>query len=233
MLKNIVSKDIKALLFMKGYSERVPNKNLKNFCGKPLFHYILESINGSKYIDEIIINTDSEEIAKSASDNFDVLIHERPDHLLDIQSNEANLILEHDVKILDNQFFFQTHATNPLLKSETIDKSIESFFSSDEYDSLFSVTEYQSRFYNEEGVGVNHQRNQLIKTQQLPFLLEENSCIYIFSKDSFLLNKNRIGNKPLMFPIPKIEAVDIDTMEDFSFAESLMKQKLINMKKSK
>ena len=219
---------IKALIFMKEYSERVPNKNIRDFCGKPLFYYILEALSKSKYIDEIIINTDSKKIAKNAKEFFDVTIHMRPEYLLKINSNEANLIIEDDISKIDCEYFIQTHSTNPLLKTESIDKSIEDFFNQKEYDSLFSVTPYQTRLFFENGTPINHNPNELIKTQDLPFLYEENSCIYIFSKNSFLKNKNRVGKNPKLFPINKLEAVDIDEMEDFIFAEFLMKKELSN-----
>ena len=213
---------------MKEHSERVPNKNIRDFCGKPLFHYILDTLSQSKYIDEIIINTDSEKIAKNAKKFFDVNIHMRPDYLLDINSNEANLIIEDDISKIDCEYFIQTHSTNPLLKTKSIDKSIEAFFSQKENDSLFSVTPYQTRLFFENGMPVNHNPNELIKTQDLPYLYEENSCIYIFSKNSFLKNKNRVGKNPKLFPINRLEAVDIDEMEDFIFAEFLMKKELNN-----
>jgi len=219
---------IKALIFMKEFSERVPNKNIRDFCGKPLFYYILETLSKSRYIDEIIINTDSKKIAKNAKEFFDVTIHMRPDYLLKIDSNEANLIIEDDISKIDCEYFIQTHSTNPLLKTNSIDKSIETFFNQQECDSLFSVTPYQNRLFFENGDPVNHNPNQLIKTQELPYLYEENSCIYIFSKDSFLKNKNRVGIKPKLFSIDRFEAVDIDEMEDFVFAEFLMKQELSN-----
>jgi len=222
------SPKIKALIFMKEYSERVPNKNIRDFCGKPLFHYILETLSKSRYIDEIIINTDSEKIAKNAKEFFDVTIHMRPDYLLKIDSNEANLIIEDDISKIDCEYFIQTHSTNPLLKTKSIDKSIETFFNQQECDSLFSVTPYQNRLFFENGDPVNHNPNQLIKTQELPYLYEENSCIYIFSKNSFLKNKNRVGIKPKLFSVDRFEAVDIDEMEDFVFAEFLMKQELSN-----
>jgi len=217
---------IKALIFMKEYSERVPNKNIRNFCGIPLFHYILETLSSSKYIDEIIINTDSQKIAKNAKEFFDVTIHMRPDYLLEIDSNEANLIIEDDISKIDCEYFIQTHSTNPLLKTNSIDKSIEAFFNQQECDSLFSVTPYQNRLFFENGEPVNHNPNRLIKTQDLPYLYEENSCIYIFSKNSFLKNKNRVGVKPKLFSIDRFEAVDIDVMEDFVFAEFLMQREL-------
>jgi CMP-N-acetylneuraminic acid synthetase len=219
---------IKALLFMKHSSERVPRKNMRDFCGRPLFHWIVHSLQKSKYISEIIINTDSEEIAKSAKENFDVTIHMRPQHLLTVTSNEANLIMEYDLSITGGNFLFQTHSTNPLLKVETIDKSIETYFNQAKHDSLFSVTSIQTRLYYEDGRPLNHDPSKLIKTQQLPPVYEENSCIYIFSRESFHLSGNRIGEKPMLFPIERLEAVDIDEMDDFIFAEYLMGKRLNN-----
>ena len=225
-MDNSKVKNIKALLFMKQHSERVSQKNIRIFAGKPLFHWILLELEKSKYISEIIINTDSEEIAKSAIENFNVTIHMRPEYLLKINSNEANLIMEYDLSITEGEYFFQTHSTNPLLKVETIDKSIEAFFSNNEYDSLFSVTPMQKRLFFESGNPINHETGKLIKTQELPTVYEENSCIYIFSRKSFVKNKNRIGQKPLLYPIDRIEAVDIDDMNDFIIAECIMKKRL-------
>ena len=68
-----------ALLPMKGHSERVPNKNLRTFAGRPLYHCIARVLENSKHIKKIIINTDSDKIAADARKNFrKVLIHNRP-----------------------------------------------------------------------------------------------------------------------------------------------------------
>lgn len=219
---------IKALLFMKHHSERVPRKNMRDFCGRPLFHWIMDTLTNSEYINEIIINTDSEEIAKSAKENFNVSIHMRPEHLLTITSNEANLIMEHDLSITEGDFFLQTHSTNPLLTSQSINESIESFFNQTIHDSLFSVSALKTRLFYQDGKPINHDPSKLIKTQDLPPVYEENSCIYIFSRDSFNRTRNRLGLNPMLFPIDKLEAVDIDEMEDFVFAEYLMKRRLSN-----
>jgi CMP-N-acetylneuraminic acid synthetase len=219
---------IKALLFMKQHSERVPNKNMRDFCGQPLFHWIVDALQKSRYINEIIINTDSEKIAKSAMDNFDVTIHMRPEYLLSITSNEANLIMDYDLSITKGEYFLQTHSTNPLLKTETIDNSIETFFKQNNKDSLFSVTALQKRLFFEDGTPINHNPSKLIKTQELPPVYEENSCIYIFSRKSFKSTGNRIGKMPLLFPIKRLESVDIDELEDFIYAQYLMEKRLKN-----
>jgi len=219
--------EIKALLFMKGYSERVPRKNIKPLCGRPLLHWILKTLTNSNYIDEIVINTDDEEIARQATDHFDVTIHIRPEHLLTITSNEASQIMAYDLSIMDGEYFFQTHSTNPLLKADTVDRAVETYFQNlENCDSLFSVTPLQKRLFWEDGRAINHDPKNLIKTQELPVVYEENSCIYIFSRKVFEEIGNRIGRFPMLFPMAPYESVDIDEPFDFSIAEALMAERL-------
>ena len=214
---------VKALLFMKAFSERVPGKNMRLLCGRPLFHWILDSLNESQVIDEIIINTDSNKIAEDAQNNFDVTIHMRPDYLLNIQSDEAYQITAYDLENTDGEYFIQTHSTNPLVKGKTIKEAVNKYFDIlDKYDSLFSVTPLQTRLYDHQYCAMNHNPNQLIKTQDLPFVYEENSCIYIFSRKSFIENQNRIGTNPYFFTMNRFESVDIDEEYDFIFSEALM-----------
>ena len=217
---------VKALLFMKAHSERVRDKNIRPLCGRPLFHWIIMSLARSTYIQEIVINTDSELIARNAQENFDVTIHMRPDYLLNIHSNEAYQLMAYDLKHTDGDFFLQSHSTNPLLSTATINKAIETFFDQQEKDCLFSVTPVQKRYFYESGTAVNHDPDHLIKTQELPFLLEENSCIYLFSRNVFFKRKNRIGYHPLLFSMDRFESVDIDEEYDFFIAEAMMAKRL-------
>jgi len=220
---------IKALVPMKGHSERVPNKNIRMLAGKPAFHWIMESLSKSKYINEIVINTDSDEIAKSASDNFKITILERPDFLLgDMVSIQP--LIEYDLSQTNGEYYLQTHSTNPLLKTETIDRAIEAFFAQQEHDALFSVTSIKTRFYWPDGQGINHDPKKLIRTQDLEPIFEENSCLYIFSRETNQKIKNRLGANPMMFPIHKLEAADIDEMEDFYWAEFLLHRRFHNEK---
>lgn len=215
---------IKALVPMKGHSERVANKNIRNLCGKPTFHWIMESLSNSKYIDEIIINTDSNEIAESASSNFDVTILKRPNFLLgDMVSIQP--LIEYDLTQTNGEYYLQTHSTNPLLTTGTIDRAIEEFFSQNTHDTLFSVTSVKTRFYWPNGQGINHDPKHLIRTQDLEPIYEENSCFYIFSRTTNQLIKNRLGANPLMYPISSDEAADIDEIEDFYWAEFLLQRK--------
>ena len=90
-------------------------------------------------------------------------------------------------------------------------------------DSLFSVTRWQTRLYDQAGKAINHDPTELIQTQDLPPVYEENSCIYIFSRDNLVKYHHRIGSAPLLFEIPRLEAIDIDEESDFQLAEVLMR----------
>lgn len=217
---------IVALVPLKAHSERVPGKNTRAFCGKPLYFWILESLFNARSIQKIVIDTDSGEIAEQASANFDVKILERPEHLLGDHIVADDLIAYDVEQIPEADFFLQTHATNPLLRSETIDKAVETFFRQREHDSLFSVTPVRSRFFFPDGSPVGHDPAKLIPTQELDPLYEENSCIYIFSRESFQRHSNRLGDKPLMFRMDALEAVDIDEEIQFTYAEVLMRARL-------
>jgi N-acylneuraminate cytidylyltransferase len=210
-----------ALVPMKGHSERVPDKNIKPIAGKPCFHWIVGTLSKSKYIKEIVINTDSEEIASSALESFNVTILKRPDFLLgDMVSIQP--LIAYDLSQTDGEYYLQTHSTNPMLSVETIDNAIEVFFNQKEYDAMFSVTEVKSRFYWPNGKGINHDPKHLIRTQDLEPIYEENSCFYIFSKETNLKYENRLGSNPMMFPINRLEAADIDEWEDFLWTEHLL-----------
>jgi len=215
---------IKALLPMKGNSERVKNKNMRDFDGAPLYHAVMKSLLASQYIEEVIINTDSEIISKNAKDTFgdSVTIIERP---IEIQGDfvSMNNIISYDLSKLEGEYFLQTHSTNPLLRTETIDSAIEKYFAGiEEFDSLFSVTKVQTRFYDKNAKPINHNPEELLRTQDLEPLYEENSNFYIFSKESFKnLDNKRIGINPQIFEVNKLEAVDIDEPEDFKLAELL------------
>jgi CMP-N-acetylneuraminic acid synthetase len=212
-----------AILPMKGHSERVPNKNMKLFCGAPLYHAILKKLQHSKYISQISIDTDSEMIREDVLRNFqNVTIIDRPEELCGDYVS-MNRIIEYDLSRLPGEHFLQTHSTNPLLTVETLNNAIETYFNSlKNYDSLFSVTLWQTRFYWQNGDPVNHNPEELIRTQDLPPVFEENSNFYVFSKSSFLkANSRRIGSKPKMFVTDRLESIDIDENTDFELAEFL------------
>ena len=114
--------------------------------------------------------------------------------------------------------------TNSLLRSETISDAIKTFL--EKYpanESLFSVTSLQTRLYDADGKTINHNPAELVRTQDLPPIYEENSCIYIFTQATLKTHNHRIGENPIMFPIDPAEAWDIDDELDFQIADFLMR----------
>ena len=206
---------------MKEHSERVPNKNLRLFMGKPLCYYVINSLLGAFYIESVYINTDSQAIKDKITQLFGerVGIIDRP---MAIQGDfvSMNTIIDYDLSQIDGEYFLQTHSTNPLLKTETIDKAIETFLNNQgNCDSLFTVDRIQNRLYRENLMPVNHDPMEMLRTQDLPPIFMENSNLYIFTRSSFNKEKCRIGKNPMIFETPKLESVDIDVEEDFILAE--------------
>lgn len=214
-----------ALMAMKGHSERVPGKNVRPLAGRPLFHWMMEALKGSKYVGEILINTDSDRIGLEAESLFGARYVRRPEHLLGDMVG-MNPLIEHDLTQTTNTYFLQTHSTNPLLTSSTIDAAIERFLEPGPHDSLFAVNTFHSRFFWHDGRAVNHDPAVMLRTQDLPPLYEENSCLYLFTRASFAKQGRRIGAQPIMFPTPPLESVDIDEEYQFSLASLLMEHRL-------
>ena len=213
---------IAALVPMRHNSERVPGKNYRSFAGRALYQYIIESLLECKMIDEVVIDTDSPTIMEDCSETFpQVKLIERPEELRD-GNIPMNDVLLHDISQVESDFYLQTHSTNPLLSSETISIAIQKFLDNyPSYDSLFSVTRIATRLWDAQGKAINHNPDILLRTQDLPPIYEENSCLYIFSGDSLRKRNNRIGERPLMFEIEPEQACDIDNERDFRIAEFL------------
>lgn len=222
------ARSLVALLPMKANSVRVPSKNFRPLAGRPLFRWILDTLLSLPEIDLVVINTDAREILadNGLSDGEvggRVLIRDRrPEICGDLVS--MNLVLADDVGAVPAEAYLMTHTTNPLLGARTIGEAVARYreaLASGEADSLFSVNRVQTRFYRADGSAVNHDPDNLIRTQDLEPWFEENSNLYLFTADSFAATGARIGRRPMMFETPRLESVDIDGPEDWALAEAL------------
>lgn len=213
---------IAALLPMKAHSERVPNKNFRDFNGKPLFRWILETLLSIPDISEVIINTDARSVLAQHGlvDSARIRIRDRKAELCgDLVS--MNRVLEDDVTNVPADVYVMTHTTNPLLSADTIKTALQRFEEAQRLgtaDSLFSVNKFQTRFYRQDGTSVNHDLMNLIRTQDLIPWFEENSHLYIFTGKSFAKTNARIGERPALFETPKLESIDIDDQADWDLA---------------
>jgi len=217
---------IVALVPMRHHSQRVPGKNYRPLAGKPLFHHIIETLLAVPEIDQVLVDTDSEQVMDGLREHFpQVVIINRPPNLRadDIPMND---ILLHDTAQVPADFYLQTHSTNPLLRPETVSRAIETFLAAyPEKDSLFSVTRWQTRLYDQHGAAINHDPSVLLQTQDLPPVYEENSCLYLFTRQNLLERHHRIGADPILFEINPAEAWDIDEELDFEITDFLMRHK--------
>lgn len=215
-----------ALVPMRHHSQRVPGKNYRLLAGKPLFHHIIETLLAVPEIAEILVDTDSGPVMDGLRQYFpQVTIINRPEGLR-ADHVPMNDILLHDTAQVQADFYLQTHSTNPLLKPQTISRAIHSLMTNyPTYDSLFSVTRLQTRLYFQDGRAINHDPTVLIQTQDLPPVYEENSCLYIFTRETLLKRHHRIGERPLMFEMDADEAWDIDEELDFTIADFLLRRK--------
>lgn len=216
---------IVALLPMKAHSSRVPGKNFLELSGKPLFKWMLDTLLSVPEIERIIINTDARAILndKGLTESERILIRDRKTKLCGDEVS-MNRIIADDVNAVPADIYLMTHTTNPLLSANTIEDALDRFkrhHATGETDSLFTVNKVQTRFYRKDGRPVNHDPDNLIPTQDLEPWYEENSNLYIFTRESFLQTNARIGLKPMMHETPNMESIDIDVQEDWDLAEAL------------
>jgi CMP-N-acetylneuraminic acid synthetase len=219
-----------ALLPLKAHSARVTGKNFRSLAGKPLFRWILDSLIRIPEIEKVVINTDARGIlAENGLVETDrILIRDRkPEICGDFVS--MNKVLADDIENVPSDLYLMTHTTNPLLSSLTITRALLAFEkarSAGLADSLFTVNKFQTRFYRSDASAVNHDPDNLIRTQDLEPWFEENSNMYLFTRDSFGLTQARIGKRPVMFETPRRESADIDDQEGWDIAEIMAKSLL-------
>jgi len=215
-----------ALLPMKANSERVKGKNFRDFGGKPLFRWMLDTLLSVAEIDVVVINTDARHIlvGNGLLDTDRIKIRDRRQEICgDMVS--MNIIIEDDIANVDADIYLMTHTTNPLLSKASIETAISQFknaLQEGKADSLFTVNKIQDRFYDCNAHPINHDPNNLIRTQDLEPWYQENSNLYLFTSMSFLSTQARIGCQPMMLETELYESTDIDTPADWDMGEVMV-----------
>ena len=215
---------------IKKLSQRVPNKNFREFSKLPLYKHVLMKLVSYR----VFVDTDCEELIESIKSDTD-LAHVTPflrkNHLIGHQVSVCELIHNFLKQFnIKNEIICQMHVTSPFITEETIKKALE-VIKGENFDSVVSCNVYQNRLWRKESYGycpINHNPMVLEQTQDLPVYYEENSLFYMFSSNYFLTNKNRIGVKPYFYEIKYPENLDIDTEDDWKIA----KQIYLSMKKN-
>ena len=219
-------KTIAALVPMRHSSERVPGKNYRPIAGKPLYAHILDTLLAVPEITTVLVDTDSPVILEGLARNYPTVLRmERPPHLR-AGTIPMNEILMHDTDQAPADLYLQTHSTNPLMSAATFSRAIQALRAVyPAQDSLFGVSRIQARLWDQLARPINHTPAILLRTQDLPPVYMENSCVYLFTRSTLETRRNRIGERPLMFEIDPGEAWDIDEESTFRIVEQLMNPK--------
>lgn len=212
-----VEHKVVALIPIKLNNVRVPGKNIKLFTdGTPLMSLIQGTCLNSKEIDETYIYCSDDSVKEYIEEGIKFL--KRP-AWLDGDNINSNDIISEFIKEVDASIYVETHATGPFTKSESIDKCV-SLVKTGEYDSAFLACKRQE-FIWKDGKALNFDVQHFPRTQDLDPVYAEAPGAYVFTKECFELNKRRVGNRPYIHEISKIEAWDIDNPEDFILADAI------------
>lgn len=206
-----------ALVPIKMNNERTPGKNTKLFDdGTPLIHFILNSLLKAEEVDETYVYCSKEEIKNYLVEGVNYL---KRDEKFDTATADVNDMFYTFSQEVDADIYVLAHATAPFQTPESINKGVQAV-KSGEYDSAIAVTKMQE-FIWENGKPMNYSPERIPRTQDLTPLFVETTGMYIFTKDVITDLRRRIGNKPYMLEVSKIEATDINDPIDFEIANAI------------
>lgn len=213
-----------SLIPIKLNSTRIPGKNTKElYDGTPLMHFIQKTCLQAKNIDEVYIYCSDE----TAQDYLvpGVKFLKRPEYL-DGDDCNANDIIREFMNVVNADIYVNAHTTSPFAKTSTVEELVDKVLSG-EYDSAFCAESIKT-FMWQDGKPLNFDPDHFPRTQDLPTIYGETSIAYVFSKESFVKHGRRLGSKPYIKEVGKIEAMDIDYPEDFEIANAIYKEIIRN-----
>ncbi|MDR3349492.1 MAG: hypothetical protein LBO03_07815 [Acidaminococcales bacterium] len=208
---------ITSIVPIKLRNERLLGKNTRLLGGKPLIAYCLNMLLSVGTIDERYVYCSDESICEYLPDGVSFLL--RPAEL-DLPTANFTQIFDSFSKAVPSDVYIYAHATAPFVKPETVNAEIDAVLSG-EYDSAFCAERIQD-FLWKDGVALNFNPENIPQSQDLPVVYRETSGVYVFDKAVFEIYRRRVGLKPYIAEVSKREAIDINTSEDFQFAELLL-----------
>ena len=201
-----------AFVPIKMRSKRLPGKNLLPLMGKPMCYHIFEALLQSKVIDRTYVYCSDESIMQYIPPQVEFL--KRPQRL-DGDKVKGLEIYREFVKAVAANIYVLAHATSPFLRTGTIDRAVGKVVSGN-YDSAFSAQKIQT-FVWYDGMPLNYNLDNVPRTQDIEPVLVETSGFYIFKKEIIEAGR-RIGSRPWIEIVDNIEALDIDSKEDYEIA---------------
>ena len=216
-------KNIVAVVPVRKGSQRVKNKNFKKFCGKNLLVHKIIALKKVKNIDEIIINTDSNQ-AISIAKKFKVSYYKRDKYYASSKCINSEF-WSNIASTTKSKYILFTHCTNPLITPETYDEAIKKFFlNKKKFNSLNSVSDVKE-FLFLKNKPINFRIDKTPNSQNLPNIIKLNFAINILETEYMKTKKTLIGNKPFFYRLNQVEGHDVNTPYEFEFAKYLFKNK--------
>lgn len=206
-----------AFVPIKMNNERLPGKNTKAFSnGRPLIDYILQTLKTVDQVDEIYVYCSNPEIRAFLPEGVKFL--QRSPHL-DLSTTSFNEVLTSFARDVEADIYVLTHATAPFIKAQTFDTAITAVKSGN-YDSALSVMKLQE-FIWKDGKPFNYSTDNIPRTQDLEPLYTETCGMYVYTRDLILEHNRRVGFRPCLVEVSKIEACDINEPDDFLMADAM------------
>ena len=215
-------KRLVAVVPIRKGSQRVKNKNFKNFCGKNLLEHKIITLKKVKNINEIIINTDSNK-AISIAKKLGVSYFKREDYYASSKCTNSEFWSNVALNTKSKYILF-THCTSPIISAKTYEKTIKSFFKNKKnFESLNTVSDVKE-FLFLKNAPINFRLDKAPNSQNLPDIVKLNFAISILKTEFMSRKKTLIGNKPYFYKLDQIEGHDINTPYEFEFAKYLFKK---------
>lgn len=225
-----MKKKILALIPARGGSKRLPHKNIKDFCGKPLVSWTIEQAFSSRFIDKVVVSTDDEEIASVASNYGAEIPFLRSEEL----SSDDSPIIDTIIQSIDwfkkrNESFdilILLQPTSPLRSFNDIDKCIEIYLN-EKPSSIISVSEekkHLSMFFKIDNGYLESLLNDF-RFKDLPNIFTPNGAIFVSSVNNICESKSFYKGNILPYIMPSERSIDIDYEFDFKLSEFLMNEK--------
>lgn len=208
-----------AFLPVKSTSSRICNKNTKYLNGKPLFLYTLQKLCECDFIDDVYLDSDSDDILNYA----DYLSYKKlkRDEQYSTNKTDGNKLLEQEIEKVDADIYIQILCTSPFIKKETIKKAIDILKENIQYDSVVLVN--NSKQYTWKNNIPQYDIDNIPNSIDLDTNTIECMALYVIRKDTFLKNRRRIGDNPYLLQCEPIESIDINYPEEFKLADIICK----------
>lgn len=210
---------VAAFLPAKGTSERIESKNLKLLNGKPLFLHTLEKLCDCDFIDEVYLDSESDEILNYAPYLRYIPLKRKPE--LATNKTDGHQMFYNEVSQVDADIYVQILGTSPFISPETIRKGIEILKNQEQYDSV--VLMKKEKEYLWENGQPKYDKFHIPNSNTLPDTIIESMGLYIVRKDTALKTKMRYGNNAYMLTADAVETIDVNYPDEFELAEYIMR----------